>query len=453
MTQLKVGYAPQAKLSWINDSLEDTRKQSIALLESLDIDLAAAPLLTCDAEAEEFAAECRRQQVDVLIVHYLTFSLGSMTPLLAQRVGVPVILWGMPEPPFDGGRIKSNSFCAVNMNCHALRKLQHPYSFVFGTPETIADQMARHLRVAACVKRLRTTRIGVVGSRVPGFYTSCFNELALRRTLGVEIKYVDLLEIVHTAENLPEETVDKAYAHITGAADSFDRVPGDQLRKAAALYAAFTHTREHQRLSGFAVKCWPQFGNIYGVGVCSTLGQLTSEGCCASCEGDVYGAVAMIILEELSGKAPFYCDLIAFEEDENVGMGWHCGAAPVSLKADGCPGALGLHSVMDGGNVKGVTHDFPLKSGPVTFTQLGEDRDGEYRFLIAGGRGLETPQLLPGNPLRIRFDAPLSELVDTIIEGGFSHHYTVGYADLNIELKLLCGWLGIEPILLQKANR
>ncbi|MBT3374595.1 MAG: L-fucose/L-arabinose isomerase family protein [Lentisphaerae bacterium] len=446
MNQLRVGYAPQAKLSWINDTLEDTRRRSIAALEALGVELVAGPLLTDDADAEDLAAEFRRQDVDVMVVHYLTFSLGSMTPLLAQRVGVPVIFWGMPEPPFDGGRIKSNSFCAVNMNCHALRKLGHPYSFVYGTPETIADDMARQFRVAACIKRLRTTRIGMVGSRVPGFYTSCFNELALRRELGVEVKYIDLLEIVDAADKLSPEEADRACTHITAGAGACTGVPEEQLRKGARLYGAFIALKDKLGLDGFAVKCWPQIGDIYGIGVCSTLGQLTDEGIVAACEGDVYGAVAMVMLQELSGTAPFYCDLIAFEEEENVGLGWHCGAAPVSLCARGCCSSLGLHSVMDGGNVKGITHDFPLRGGPVTFTQLGEDIDGSYRFLIASGEGLETTQMLPGNPLRIRFDTPLQTLTETIIDGGFSHHYTVGFADIQAEIKLLCKWLNITPV-------
>jgi len=445
--KLKVGYAPQAKLSWINDSLQETRRRSIAALEALGVEVVAGPLLTSDAGAEELAAEFRRQQVDVMVFHYVTFPLGSMTPILAQRVGVPVVLWGMPEPPFDGGRLKANSFCACNMNAHALTKLGPPYGFVFGTPDTIAADMSRHFRVAAAIKRLKTARLGMVGSRVPGFYTSCFNEMELRRQLGVEIKYIDLLEIVDAAEKLSPEAVDAAYARITQGTDSCGCVSEEHLRKAARLYGAFTQFRDKLNLDGFAVKCWPQFGDLYGIAVCSTVGQLTNDGMVASCEGDVYGAVAMLILKELSGQAPFYCDLISFEDDQNVGVGWHCGAAPISLCDQGCTSTLAKHSVMDGGNIKGVTHDFALKPGPVTFSQFGEDAAGNYRFLIAGGEGLETRLALPGNPLRIRFDAPLPKLVETIMEGGFSHHYTVGYADLKADLKLFCKWTGIAPVL------
>ncbi|MBN2452591.1 MAG: hypothetical protein JXR77_19565, partial [Lentisphaeria bacterium] len=452
MNSLRVGYAPQAKSSWINDTLEDTRRRSIAALEALGVEVVPGPLLTTDSDAAALAAEFRRRDVDVMVVHYLTFSLGSMTPLLAQRVGVPVILWGLPEPPFDGGRIKANSFCAVNMNAHCLRKLGHPYSFVYGAPESIGAAMARQFRVAACGKRLRTTRIGMVGSRVPGFYTSCFNELSLRRQLGVEVVYIDLLEVVHVAEGLSEAAAAEARAHITGAAGSCAGVSEAHLGQAARLYGAFMALREKTGVDAFAVKCWPEFGDLYGVAACSTVGQLTSDGIVSSCEGDLYGAVAMVILQELSGTAPFYCDLIAFEEDANVGIGWHCGAGPVSLCAPGYCSALGRHSVMDGGGVKGVTHDFPLRPGPLTFTQFGEDVDGSYRFLIAAGEGLETGPLLPGNPLRIRFEVPLPVLTETLIEGGYSHHYTVGYADLRAELRHLCGWLGIRPVELDSRS-
>ena len=158
--KLKVGYAPQAKLSWINDSLQETRRRSIAALEALGVEVVAGPLLTSDAGAEELAAEFRRQQVDVMVFHYVTFPLGSMTPILAQRVGVPVVLWGMPEPPFDGGRLKANSFCACNMNAHALWKMALKYSLVYGHADTAMPELARQFKTHACLKSLRRARIG-----------------------------------------------------------------------------------------------------------------------------------------------------------------------------------------------------------------------------------------------------------------------------------------------------
>ena len=102
MSRLKIGYAPQVKPSWMNDTLEAARKRALAALEALDADVVAGPLLASDADAEKLAAEFRRQDVDLMVIHFLTFSLGSMTPILAQRVGVPVVFWGMPEPAFDG---------------------------------------------------------------------------------------------------------------------------------------------------------------------------------------------------------------------------------------------------------------------------------------------------------------------------------------------------------------
>jgi len=39
-----------------------------------------------------------------------------------------------------------------------------------------------------------------------------------------------------------------------------------------------------------------------------------------------------------------------------------------------------------------------------------------------------------------------AHITETIIDGGFSHHYTIGYADLQAELKQLCKWLGVTPV-------
>jgi L-fucose isomerase-like protein len=211
------------------------------------------------------------------------------------------------------------------------------------------------------------------------------------------------------------------------------------------LYLAFKKISKKYDIDGFAVKCWPEFGDIYGIGVCAVLGLLIDDGIMCGCEGDVYGTVNMVIGHLLTGRQTFFCDFISFDESENTGVAWHCGAAAPGLCKDDFPVSFCRHSVIDGGDVKGVTLHFPLKPGQVTFSRIGEGKNG-FRMLLTTGQGIDTPQLIKGNPLKIKFDCDLKELIGTIISRGFEHHYAVVYKNISKELKDLCYWLDIELI-------
>ena len=101
---------------------------------------------------------------------------------------------------------------------------------------------------------------------------------------------------------------------------------------------------------------------------------------------------------------------------------------------------------IDGGGVKGVSCEFPLKPGRVTLMRIGEDRDGGYRLFMAAGTALETEQLLRGTPLQVKFDEKVSDLIETIIDEGVEHHYALIHGDVTAELKLFAKWMGIKII-------
>ena len=200
-------------------------------------------------------------------------------------------------------------------------------------------------------------------------------------------------------------------------------------------------------VDSFAMRCWPEFisSDLYGIAVCSTIGHLTNHGYLTACEGDAYGAVMMRIGQLLSGSLPFFCDMIVMEGE--YGVAWHCGAAPCSLCHPGFQPQLCHSATVEGGGVKGVTGEFPLRPGRVTIARLGEKRDGDgFRMLIAAGEGLDTDLFVRGNPLKIKFDAGCDKLRETVIRQGFEHHYVLMYGDHADELLELCRLMEIEPV-------
>lgn len=447
MSKLKVGYLSLVKGSWINEHLETRRRESLAALAALpDVELVdCGRLIQSEAEAGEALRRFEEARVDAVLAHFITFSLGAVVPGIAVTLGVPVVFWSEPEPPMEGGRIAANSFCATNMNAHALWKLGLKYSFVYGRAGTALPDLERTFATIACVKILRRARIGNAGGRVPGFYTSDFDELGLRRTFGAEVETLTLLELVRTAEAIGGEELEAGVKAVTDGCRC--NVDAAEVKKSGALFAAMKRLTAKYRLDAWAVRCWPEFSDLYGIGVCHNLGCSTSRIAPTACEGDVYGALAMLAAKKLSGSDPLFCDLISFDDPGDTGIFWHCGAAPVSLCKPGCTPVMNKHSIIDGGGKKGVAVDFPLKPGPVTVIRIGEQRDrGGFRLLCFTGEGLDTTQMIKGTPLRVRFTRPARGIADFLVENGFEHHFVVCYGDITRELKLLAKLLDLEFI-------
>ena len=448
----KIGYLPLSKVNWTNDTLEAARENAIAFLKTLPGVEVMAPdhMLTLEDEAVELLGQWEKDRPDMLITHFMTFSLGVVPPMFAQRLGnIPVVLWSMKEPDPNGGRLQNNSFCAANMNAHHMYRLHIPYFHVHAAPGTsdAAAQLTSAINVARTMKTLHEMRIGLIGGRVPGFYTSCCSEMLLRRLLGPEVKIIPEHEVFTVAQNLTPEEFEQAKKEVLEDAPchASDGPRGDQFEKAVRLYGAIVKTKKKFMVDTLAMRCWPEviLNEFYGIAVCSTMGHLTNHGHLCACEGDVYGAVMMRIGQELSGDKPFFCDLIICEGD--YGVTWHCGAAPCAICKPGFKPELRCSATVEGGGVKGVTDEFPLKGGRVTLARLGEKRDGDgYRMLVCTGTGLDTDLFVRGNPLKIKFDAGCEAIRKEVIENGWEHHYALMYGDHADELAALCRNLNIE---------
>lgn len=449
MKKLKLGFLPLTKASWMTPALDEIRTGALNELNKLDgcEIVGGGAMIAFEPELMAATELFKEKQVDAVVCFFATFSLGTLVPLIANELKLPVVLWSMPEPPMCGGRLAANSFCAANMNSHFLWKLKIPYFHVHAPVNESAAELGKAAKVIAAAKEIRHTRLGVVGGRVPGFYTSGADEMMLRRELGVEMKFITMLEVVKTAEKLSDEELAPAMARIKGDSRTIDGPDDVELRKSAAFFAAIEKMRDKFLVNAFSLRCWPEVNEneLYGIGICSTIGSLINAGIITACEGDAYGAVTMLMQHHLTGEKPFFCDMIVMEGE--YGMAWHCGAAPAGLCREGCESRLCKSSIIDGGGKKGLTNEFPLKPGRVTLARLSENRDGtKFRMLIAPGTALETDQELRGNPLRIKFDAGCDKLRETVIGQGFEHHYSLIHGDIAAELGMLCKLMNIDII-------
>ena len=446
MNKLRVGYVCCARLTFDGDYAQGLFERSLAALSRMDVELVHASGLTVTEEdAESLAAEFHAQCVDVVVVQYGTFALGTIMPIFADRLTAPIVLWGVPEPTLHGPKLKSNSFCGINMNAHTLMRLGRKYDYIFCGPDEAPAALEPSFRVIDCLRRLRRARLGLVGYRVPGFYTSTFDEMGLRRLLGVEVHHVTTAELFDVARAVDPE-IRQAEARSIRAGAASCTVSDDELDKAGGLMAAFRSIAAKNRLTGFAVKCWPEFTAHYGIMPCSTISRLNDEGLLTACEGDIYGTVTMLMAHYLSGRKAMFADFIAIDDQRNEGLAWHCGSAATCLRAADVPLRLAKHATAEGGGQRGLSLDFPIEGkGPVTMVRLGVGPRG-LRLFFVGGQGVVPQVDLPGNCWAVRFDTPVRRLVDVIIGQGLEHHTALVHADIRDDLRRVARWLDLETL-------
>lgn len=449
MNKFTIGYAGLSKASWKTPKITALMHSALDSLKQLPVKIVNEnDLTTTESEAIALCDKFNKEGVDAVIMHFATFPVGTIIPAIAQRINVPIILFANPEAPEEGGIWTQNSFCGANMAAHVLHKMNKKYQFAWGYSENAATVLSPVVNVLGCMKNLAETRLGLVGGRVPGFYTSNFDEMKLRSSLGITVEVIELLEVINEARKISGVEAEDGLNRVKKSAGGICAVTGDELQLAGNLFQAFRKTAEKYNLDGYAIRCWPEFSDIYGIAPCAVIGMLNDAELPASCEGDIPGAVTMRIQKSLSGgMIPFFVDLISFDYQENTSVVWHCGAAPVSLCRRFDESILRKHARVDGGDKKGVTNDFSLKAGRITLAKLDETSTG-YRMLIASGTALDTDKFIRGNPLRIKFDGSVEKLIDTIMKQGFEHHYSVVHADIKTELIAFCELMNIEAIVI-----
>lgn len=440
---VKVGLATFAQPTFDVEWAEAIRVRTKKMLEQLQAEVVAwdKPLMY-EAEAYEFRDLIGKAAVDIVILQSGGFGFGGLPMIIATGVDVPCVIWSTPEPEFDGGPIRSNSLCAGIMNNAHLRQAGVDAKFIYGAPGPETEHtIGAMLKAVNAMKVLCRAKIGVVGHRAPGFYSSGFDEVRLQTDLGIEALHIDLSTVLKQMDSISDGEADETINDIDAAIAEpvLENRPG--LRKSVKVYLALRNLAREHHLDAMAIKCWPEFPQEQGFSVCLSISLLNNAGIVAACEGDVHGAVSMLI-QDLMGEGPeFFNDLIHIEPEDNHGVYWHCGAAAMLLADEEAEKLIQLHGMRK----TAASISFPLKPGRVTIMRLQQWEAG-WKMFVTGGEAVKTTQLLQGNPSRVTMDAPVQDILDAIIENGFAHHYSTIYGDIRAELAWLCRLMNIELI-------
>ncbi|MFX0058933.1 MAG: fucose isomerase [Candidatus Hodarchaeota archaeon] len=350
---------------------------------------------------------------------------------LNKILSCPILLWGLEELPYDGGKIRLNSVCGINLNASNLYKAGvKNYHIVIG--EQIDLDWLDAIRI---LKSFNSSRIGIIGHRAKGFFNLDYDELDLYREIGILAEHFELNEIFNLEVN--NNDIIERKKQIDSIFD-ISGITNEQLEKVAALTAKFDKFLNIYNLNAVAIRCWPEFAADFGISPCAAMSILQAENKILTCEGDILGSLSMLAHKAIGAKSPFLADFSQVNFKENFGLLWHCGVAACDLWDGECLRSLDSYFA-DG---KGVTADFVMKSGDISLLRI-DYAPGEYRIFLQKGKGVPMEKELKGTYIKTIFKDNVKTVLNKIVQNGIAHHISVAYGDYIKPLEIfakLKGW-------------
>jgi len=441
-SEIRIGFAPIARPTFDLDLARHLTAQVYAgILQRFDV-IGSPDLIMDGAAIDARIAELSAADIDMILMLQSTFADSTMILQLARAIEVPLLMWALPEERV-GGRLRINSFCGINLAAHGLTRAGLRYDYIYAAAdEEAAFKKLHSFAVAARVKkRLTGTRIGRLGVHPDGFDTCRVNHQALKAHLGVEVAQFELEGFFARAREAKPETVDSIAADLNERLDGFAEMEPEATNGTLRAYVALDELAREERLSGMAVRCWPEFFTDLGCSACGAMSLLSDALTPSSCEADVNGTITQLILQWISGEPAFGSDLVTLDAEANEAVLWHCGLAPLSMADPDVQPAATIHS----NRQKPLLMQFPLKPGRVTIARLSE-ATGEFRLVIGGGEMLKAPPAFSGTSGTMRFDSGAAPVMDAIMREGLEHHISLVYGDHQDALESLARILGLSVL-------
>ena len=464
---------------------ESMLRDAWARLAETGATILGAPTLLMDGEAVRDALDAlAREEPTRTLVLQVTFTDAAATVRIAEHFGDrPFAIWAMPEPR-EGGRLRLNAFCGLNLAAHALGLMDRTPGALYAAPDEhvagpLRELLAGH-RVPAppptgpaevagvspeavrAANRLHGSRIGRVGEHPDGFHTCAYDERRLDALARVSVEPIALDTAFAAARNVGDDALARARGIAESDCGDLSALDEGELDRSLRLYGALGALKEQGRYDAFAVRCWPECFTEHGGAMCGPVAMMGERGTPCACEADVYGALSSLLMQSLADAPAFLVDLVDLDAGDGTGVVWHCGQAPISMSAGHADATAGGAGEATGSDTApepsplarptvhtnrrmALLYEFALRPGRVTLARISQAR-GRHAMVIAGGEMLDRPMAFTGTSGVVRFDTPVPGVEAALIGGGIEHHLALAYGDHRQRLREVAAELGI-PVL------
>ena len=411
-------------------------------------------LVETEDQAEAAAVMFNGAGVDLIIAVEVAYTKGIVPTRCFLNTTAPVVVWNtqqieaLPEDA-DFDLIMVNSgMCGVPEMTSALLRMGRPFWMVTSLMDDPLGQkkLEEYIKAAGVIRRLKTARIAIAGHAFEGMTDLMVDQLSLRQYVGpvcwpVEPEKVSLAMVDMEAEKVNE---------LMAKERSRYKVEMDQtlFEKSCRLALALEKVMRDEKFDALASfdQVWlpdPRVGIIPSYGT----GRLCEIGIPTSTEADITTLTAMLILQELAGKATFLENYVVDYKQDAMILSHDGHGNPAMAEK---PGDVAVkHSIYyQGVNGFGAGLEFAYAPGPVTNLSLVPLGGSRWRLIISEGesirikpRPVSAPQML-FKPKSL----PITDWCDAWCKAGSPHHMALAYGHLAHSIKIYAEMAGLEVV-------
>ncbi len=443
---MRIGLLALGRPTFDVEYAKEKLNHCIRFLKSTEHSILGSGILLLDESDTMDEIESLKQKTfDFILILQVTFTDSVTVLTVANSFDKPIGIWAFPEPR-EGGRLKLNAFCGLNLASHSLGLNNFEFSWIYENPETISysnfnkliDQerprrkldaavlsMAKSSKEAKSIKdKLSMLKIGRIGNHPAGFDTCKYEQTKLSDLCGIKVDQIELGSFLTQARQVTGEKIETTLSTLQDQLSFLNEVDRGQLEMSLKLKISLEEIRDKGGYNAFALRCWPEMFTEYGGAACAPASIMTENKVPCACEADVYGAVTQLVLQAVSGKPVFLTDVVDIDVNDDTGVFWHCGQAPISM----CEPDFAPRATIHTNRKMPLLFEFPLRKGVVTIMRISQ-AFGEQKMVVFKGRIIKRSLPFTGTCGVIKFERNAREVMDDIIASGLEHHVAITYGD------------------------
>ncbi|MCP4756707.1 MAG: fucose isomerase, partial [Proteobacteria bacterium] len=259
---------------------ESKAEQAWQSLQSIEADIVGTKKLLYDGQALENAvAAFENPKPDLLLIVQATFTDAAATVEFVRRLGIPVVIWSFPEPR-EGGRLRLNSFCGLNLAAHALGKAEIDFEYLHLPPDSreAVDRISILARAAMAKRRIAESRLLVIGRHPDGFDTCQYDAADLKEWCGATVENMDLSAFLQAVPTIPDQKMMVVRQKLDTQVSNLAEMEEEPLKLSLKVFLALKDTALAKGYDGLAVRCWPEFFTELGCAACGAMSMMNEAG-------------------------------------------------------------------------------------------------------------------------------------------------------------------------------
>ncbi len=379
----------------------------------------------------------RAADVDLVFLQMLTYATSYNVLPAIRDLDVPVVVINVQKlkaPDYANTDVPTwlgelYACGAVGEAVADLERAGKRHAVITGVVEGgdpyVEAEIADWCKAAQVRRRFRDTNIAQIGRPYPGMMDLYIDETNLYNRMFLYTKQFDWEKMWAIADDITDEaTIREKAEDIINTFDIEGGATVETVWEMAKYVVAFEQWVKDEKL-GFVASHYDGYAQgkagVLDSMLIPAFSMLIKQGTACAVEGDMKVAMAMSILKTISGTGQL-SEMYSIDFNEDICIIGHSGSGDADISVDKKP-TMKIVPVFHGKVGGGYLTQFYPPVGEITYLGITQDKDGNFKFVVAEGVNEEGPIFTFGDTnMRTRFSIGAREFCNRWSEAGPTHH-------------------------------